>query len=121
MPCRSDYLKATARETESSHVLEFLKEIDGEPFNHERPAEYYGRIETLDDDTARICDWCKTHDITKQSLELQLWWQRHQRADAEREVKDKRQKDEEKLRQEGLSKLTVAERKALGLKWFGEP
>lgn len=83
MPCRSDYMEPTARERESGVVLELLKEIDGQPFDHEAPSAY-GTLATLDADTERLCDWCRTNDVTARSLELQLWWQRHQRADARR-------------------------------------
>lgn len=88
MPCQSDYLEHDAREKESGRVIEFLKEIDGLPFDHDHPS-YYGRITTLDADTARLCEWAQTHqeELPRHSLELQLWWQQHQRADAKRRNK----------------------------------
>lgn len=115
MPCSCDFTEPTAREEESSMVLEFLKEIEGKRFNHESRKSLYGRIKTLDEDTAKLCDWCGTHDVAKYSLELQLWWRKHQAAD-KRRMQTERIKVKEKLLKDGaLAKLTEPEKKALGL------
>jgi hypothetical protein len=82
--CDPNLYNASTAEAESARVLEFLKETRGEPFNHEKPESYYGNLRTLDADTAELCAFCQSHDITKKSLELQLWWERHQKADAAR-------------------------------------
>ena len=115
MPCESEYLRHTDREEESGRVLEFLKEISGEPFDHDKPS-YYGNVATLDEDTARLCSWCKSHDVPGQSLELQLWWKRHQKADAMREAAEHEQAERKRIAGEARNKLTPAERKALGVK-----
>lgn len=117
MPCQSDYLEHTDREAESGRVLEFLKEVAGQPFDHENP-DYYGKPENLDADTAKLCDWCKAHteQVPRMSLELQLWWQRHQKSDARREAEERRRVEKRRIAEQGRAKLTAAELKALGLK-----
>jgi len=107
----------TDREAESGRVLELLKEIAGQPFDHENPS-YYGRPATLDADTAQLCAWCRDHGSTiyGMSLELQLWWKRHQRADAKREERERAETRLSNIRDHALAKLTPEERSALGLK-----
>lgn len=75
------------REAESGRVLEFLSEVSGRPFNHDQP-NYYGRPKWLDEDTAKLCEWCAANDVSKMSLELQLWWQQHQKRDAKRQAEE---------------------------------
>lgn len=116
MPCQSDYMEPTDREKESGRVLEFLKEISGQIFDHEHPS-YYGHVASLDADTARLCDWCQTHadDLERMSLELRLWWQRHERADAKRRANEEHEAERRRTADAALRKLTTEERKALGL------
>lgn len=115
MPCVSDHMDHTARERESGIVLELLKEIDGKAFDHENPS-YYGNESTLDADTARLCAWCDSHDVASLSLELQLWWRRHQAADAKRAVAEQKERTRQETVKHAKEKLTLAERKALGIK-----
>jgi hypothetical protein len=116
MPCVSGYLEPTERERESARVVEFLHEIHGNAFNHERPMDPYGRVQSLDVDTRTLCEWCQTHDVTAMSLELQLWWQRHQKADAARRDAERAKIERDRLAAQGLAKLTPDERKALGIR-----
>lgn len=113
MACNSEHMRHTDREAESGRVLEFLKEIAGQPFDHDNPS-YYGNVQTLDNDTAALCAWCMQHDVTKQSLELQLWWQQHQKHDAKREAAEAAAADKRRAADAALTKLTDAERIALG-------
>lgn len=88
--------------------------------------------ERLDLVTRLLCDLCKTlergshikicYELLRPSTELSRWWEEHKRLDAERiacEAKEAKEKAERlkkyKLRQEAISKLTLAEREALGL------
>jgi hypothetical protein len=112
MPCDASHCEHTAREAESGRVLELFKEISGQPFDHDNP-NYYGVVATLDTDTARLCEWCRTHDVTKQSLELQLWWQQHQKHDAARERAAALKRARAKLKAEARAKLTDEEFRAL--------
>ncbi len=100
MPCDSGgYRGPDERQLESSRVIEFLKEITGQLFCHDEPNNY-GRKAMLDTDTAALCDWCKSHDVSKQSLELQLWWKRHQAYDARREAEEAAEKKAQRKRLE---------------------
>lgn len=115
MPCNCDHMEASGREKESSRVREFLREINQQPFNHKERNEYYGCVKTLDRDTATLCEWCASHDVSEMSLELQLWWRDHQHADRARERRERSEAKQEKLRQAAVKKLTPAERRVLGL------
>lgn len=129
MPCRSDYLEPTARERESVRVLELLREIRGEDFDHDKPhSGSYGSISTLDKDTAELCSWCSENLPPLEdrapalsvpnapytdyipSLELQIWWRKHQKADRERE----RIKEESKQRRIGSLQAELSELKERG-------
>jgi len=116
MPCDSSHLEADGREVESSKVREFLREVTGKPFNHRRRAEYYGNVKTLDADTAELCGICQTVDVSRFSLELQLWWRDHQEADAKKAADVKRQAEEAEARDRALRKLSDAERALLGVR-----
>jgi hypothetical protein len=98
MPCRSDYMEPSGKEIESKRVLEFLKEVGLLQANYK--IDYYGETKNLDLHTSMLCGWCQENDVTKKSLELQIWWRDHQAADKrriEREIKAIREKkDREK-------------------------
>ena len=88
MPCDSSHLAPRTEEVESVKVLICLGEIGCATGEY---SPVYGRVATLDRDTAILCEWCKIHDVTKYSLELQIWWRDHQRADA---AKERRRKED---------------------------
>jgi len=124
MPCRSDYLEATAKEVELSRVLCHHAELDGKP-NY--PASWYQGYhpkvyskfvsrEDADEWVAHLCSRCQQIDVTKYSLELQMWWRDHQAADAKRKQDAKEAAELEKLRLAAMAKLSPEERKALGLR-----
>ena len=112
MPCRSDYMEPTQQERESSKVISFLKEIG------EDVGEYsttYGRRETINQDTAKLCELCQKVDVTKYSLELQIWWRDHQEADRARLKKEIEATKKAKDKDKAIAKLTPYERDLLGL------
>ena len=115
MGCRSDYLEPSARETESARVREFLKEITLQPFDHDHPTPPYGSPATLDQDTDSLCCWCKISDVTKASLELQLWWKKHQEADRRRAEADEASAKAQRKRAAVLAGLTPDQKQILGL------
>lgn len=109
MPCFSDYQEPTSREKESVRVLHLLQEVG---FDIEYDS-VYGRPNQLDEDTAKLCQWCKSHtntEISGMSLELQIWWRDHQIADQKHEHQQMLT-----LKQSALDKLTNEERSALGV------
>jgi hypothetical protein len=110
MPCQSDYLEPTGREKESARVIEFLHEIHGDEYNHEKPRRPYGEVDMLDKHTDTLCEWCKANDVTKASLELQLWWNRHKAADARR-IKEREEEVNDDIRHSiKLLKKALSER-----------
>ncbi len=112
MPCRCDYMDPNAREEESSNVIKFLTEVG--LFQGKHPGSY-GDVDNLDNHTAKLCTFCERNIILEFSLELQIWWRDHQKADAKR-IKTEREKGIRKtMRKSVLDKLTDEERDLLGL------
>lgn len=62
-----------------------------------------------------LCSFLKAHNVKNYSLELQIWWRDHQRADARHKKEEAERKQRKKLRKQAIAKLTTAERKALNL------
>lgn len=57
-------------------LINLLNEIEGK-----RQADDYRTIDR-DDIARKLCSFCKEHDVTQYSLELQIWWRDHQKSDA---------------------------------------
>lgn len=125
MACLSDYQAPNEVEIEHSKVLALLQELktgklpkyfgDGmydKVYN--KSQETIGGERVIDVKTRELCTALKAktpEEIKNYSLELQMWWRDHKKADKKRaKVSTK-----EKLRQQALSKLTDKEKKALGL------
>lgn len=119
MPCNSDYLEATAKEVALSQVACLLDELDGKPYNRSHWQGYHPTIYTRAPDAdalvSELCRRLQTIDVTKQSLEMQLWWRDHQAADQARLENEMARKQTEAERQAALSKLTHYERQLLGI------
>jgi hypothetical protein len=69
----------------------------------------------LDKKTEELCSKLQNTDVTKYSLEMQMWWRDHQKADKERIEKYLQKKKELKEKEAALAKLTPYERRLLGL------
>ena len=123
MPHQLPFCKLKRARIPPDIVREFLREIEGKRFNHERPGEQpgdsiYGMPARLNTDTARLCSFLRSlsdKEIKLYSLELQLWWRRHQEADRAREAKEAQAVEDEAVRDAALKKLTRKERRVLGL------
>lgn len=114
MPCFSDYREPTNQEKESVRVLQLLREVG---FDIEYDS-IYGRPDQLDEDTAKLCQWCKSHtntELSGMSLEFQIWWRDHQIADLKHEHLISLRQQMEHAKQSALDKLTSEERSALGV------
>ncbi|MHA2043410.1 MAG: hypothetical protein ACW99G_01375 [Candidatus Thorarchaeota archaeon] len=119
MPCRS--YEPPQSEIDSAReifkVKSLLKELKtGKPVSEEF---HWGNVEYIDKDgldkkTAELCKKLQTTDVTKYSLEMQIWWRDHQRADKKRLQKEMKKKKKSKEKKDALSKLTPYERKLLG-------
>lgn len=120
MPCNAEYMNPTSKEREVSRVACLLDELMGLPFNQRNwegyHPEVYGRAGVLNADAmvAKLCSLLQGKDVTKYSLEMQIWWRDHQQADKNRLecelAEEKTQRDREAV----LAKLTPYERKLLG-------
>jgi hypothetical protein len=111
MACNGDYLEPDSHERESVRVLGFLYEVG---LRDSAPG-YYGSTNTIHQDIAELCNWCKNNDVSKQSLELQIWWRDHQQADRKREEKEEQSRLKNEMKKQALSKLTDEDRKVLGV------
>jgi hypothetical protein len=120
MPCQSygpDIGGPSSREVAASQVLCLLSELKGEPIDKSHWRGYHPDRHTVNIDaiTADLCAAIQNIDVTKQSLEMQIWWRDHQIADKARleaELKDAKLKEEKEA---ALAKLTPYERSLLGL------
>ena len=96
MPCNSEYLRPSASEERLKEctdiVIDLLTEHDTgiEPSDqasrHDKYAGNRGTYNTerLDELVSLLCSKLKGKDVSKYSLEMQIWWRDHQRADQAR-------------------------------------
>jgi len=111
MPCNCDHLEPSMKEIESKKIMLLLEEVD----LHKGEIPYYGMTANLDRDTNQLCDFCHSNDVSKFSLELQIWWRDHQRADKERLEREQQKAKKTKEKKEALKKLTTYERNLLNI------
>lgn len=131
MGCRNDYQEPNEREQQSSLINRLLVKLYqelGEPIRKEllETAKLpYGNVDSLDADTDELCSLIKSLSPKQKKMYLDwnikkwralaAWWEHHQEADKERVRSERREQRQEALRKKGLSKLTLAERRALDL------
>jgi hypothetical protein len=126
MPCNSDHLESTQLEVECSRMYLLLDELDfkGPPdpqsggWDGYDKRAYNKRLDRAlaDELTAELCERVsKIKDLTKYSLELQVWVRDHKVADAKRKKREAAAKKRAVAKKKALAKLTPAERKVLGL------
>jgi hypothetical protein len=122
MPCNSDHMNPTHLEKNLSEAMTLLDELNGLSFNKNYFRGYHPKVycksvykEHLDKATAELCSRLSKTDVTKYSLEMQVWWRDHQEADKARKVVESVQRKQNKEKEEVLAKLTPEERKLLGL------
>lgn len=123
MPCNSDYLEANGFEKEMSKVACLLDELEGRTFSKHDWAGYHKGVycnplpkQTADGMVAKLCETLQKVDVTKYSLEMQIWWRDHQAADKARVDREIAEAREAEARQAAISKLTPYERTLLGVK-----
>lgn len=121
MPCNSDYLKPTQIELEISRVACLLDELDGRKINKDHWDGYHPRVynkfdkNIADKLTKELCSRLQKDEVSKYSLEMQIWWRDHQEADKKRLKKEIAARKTEKAKKAALAKLTPYERKILNL------
>lgn len=126
MPCVSDYMEATGREEALSRVLLLLDELDGKGTPDSNGSGWrgyddraYGRADQsrLDSATERLCERLKKRGgAADLSLEMQVWWRDHQRADRARVAREKADAKRAREVEQAMQKLTARERNLLGVK-----
>lgn len=92
MPCNCDYMEPTRLEVELSNVAALLEELAGfsdwkRHYNRgSHPRVYNKHLTKAEQDSlvAGLCAELHKVDVTKYSLEMQIWWRDHQAADAKR-------------------------------------
>lgn len=70
----------------------------------------------LDKATKKLCSSLQKIDVSQYSLEMQVWWRDHQKADKIRLEEELNNKKLQKDKDIALSKLTDYERNLLGIK-----
>jgi len=86
--------------------------LGGSKFRHwEDLRACYGNLDKL---TALLCERLRSVDVTRYSLELQMWYRDHQAADKAREERVAKEDALEARKQAALAKLTDEERELLG-------
>lgn len=122
MPCNSDYMEPNQHEINLSIVYGLLDELEtgklptnfGDGFDKRVYNKGLSK-EHLDQKTEELCSKLQQTDVTKYSLEMQIWWRDHQKADAERLQKEIDEKKNAEEKEAVLAKLTTYERRLLGL------
>lgn len=122
MPCNSDYLSSSEMEKNLSVVYGLLDELNtgklpsnfGDGYDKRVYNKHLGK-DHLDKKVSELCGKLKHIDVTKFSLEMQMWWREHQKADKDRIRKEMARIKDEKDKQIALSKLTDREKKLLDL------
>lgn len=122
MPCNSDYMKANESEKNLSIIYGLLDEFKTGKLPENFGDGYDERVYNkglskahLDEMTEKLCNKLQNTDVSKFSLEMQMWWRDHKKADKKRlenEIKEKKIQEEKQI---ALSKLSDYERKLLGL------
>jgi hypothetical protein len=123
MPCNCDHLEPSSYEKQISKVACLLDELNGKKdldrshWGGMHPKVYSKCTKELADKmTAELCSRLQNTDVTKHSLEMQMWWRDHQLADKQRIERELQEKKNDHDRKAAIAKLTPHERQLLGLK-----
>jgi len=119
MPCNCDYLEASGKEISLSRVACLLDELNGTPIKKDYWAGYHPAVynrpvdgDKLVDD---LCSRLQEADVKEYSLEMQMWWRDHQKADEDRVKHELARLKTNEDRAAAIEKLTPYERNLLGL------
>lgn len=132
MPCNCDYLEPRQAEVESKRAAKLIVFVDNQmgletPNWIKRAAQdCYGNEDKLNELVVKLCDLCTNMSAIQENLiiynarsktsrDLADWWDEHQAADKERIAEEKKEALQKKLKKQALSKLSKAERAALGV------
>lgn len=124
MPCNGEYLNANEVEINYSKVLALLEEVKTGVLPDYFGDGYYEKSyskanqQLLDHAVAELCAKLSNydpHELSKCSLELQIWWRDHQKADIERVKKKMDDAARNRAISHAMAKLTPEEQELLGL------
>ncbi len=121
MPCNCEYMNPNDLEVQISRVACLLGELDGVPWRSRDWAGYhpdvYGQASRVLGDalTARLCSALQKAEVSKYSLEMQIWWRDHQLADKKRVQRELAAAKREEDRKALVESLSDYERKLLGV------
>ena len=122
MPCNSDHMEASTRERDLSRVACLLGELTGTKWTRAwwdgyHPTVYNQGLSKPEADhmVAVLCEALSACDVTRYSLEMQLWYRDHLEADRKREAAEAKARKRKQARERALAKLTDEEREALSL------
>lgn len=120
MPCNSDYMRANDYEVRLSQAACLLDELNGRGgIDKSHWSGYHPMIynQKVDGDAlvSELCGRLQGLDVSKFSLEMQVWWRDHQQADKERLEAEALQRKTEAEKSAALEKLTPYERSLLGI------
>ena len=123
MPCNSEYMNPSNKEKELSRVACLIDELNGLEWAKSQWNGYHGSVyckmsalEKADEMVSELCLRLQSVDVSKYSLEMQIWWRDHQAADKLRVEKQVALARSVSERANALSKLTPHERKLLGIR-----
>ena len=112
-------MESSGNEVELSRIACLLGELDGKPIDKSHWQGYHPAVycKQVDGDAlvSELCERLQSVDVTKYSLELQIWWRDHQAEDKARIEHELARKKSEQDRNAALAKLTPYERRLLGL------
>lgn len=121
MGCNSDYLNASGDEVAISRVACLLDELAGQSrINANHWAGFHPAVynictsEHADALVSRLCEALQNEDVSKRSLEMQIWWRDHQAADKARVQAEMQAATTSAEVDAALAKLTPHERALLG-------
>jgi hypothetical protein len=114
-------MEASGKEKQISRVACLLDELNGKEFSGNSWDGYHPEIYSKGvDGDSLVIDLCRrlqSVDVTKYSLEMQIWWRDHQKSDRERLEKEVAEQATKTAKEQALSKLTDYERELLRLYW----
>lgn len=123
MPCNSDYMNPTSLEKNLSVVYGLLDEIRTGKLPEDFGSGYDQRVYNkglgkrhLDERVSELCSLLKVADVSRFSLEMQIWWRDHQNADEERENRERMEALAREIKERALAKLTEEEKAILGIR-----
>lgn len=115
-------MESTEFEKEFSRVYGLLDELEtgklAPGYGNGYDKRVYNRRATrqeLNEKTEELCTKLQNADVTKYSLEMQIWWRDHQKADKARIEKEMNSEKTELEKEQAIAKLTEYERRLLGL------